>query len=251
MNCMEVLCCPLVAVDDDLRARYESLLSDDELQRLRSFRSPAAAKEFLVGRALLRTALAERVNCDARALQFSKNADGKPALSFPVSRWQFNLTHSHAWVALALCEGGSVGIDIESQARGNNLHAIAQRFFSSEENARLAHCSENEWLDYFFAVWTLKEAHAKALGCGLPKILTCSSIAVDLSKGSIDFTLSGAASTRETISAWLYKLDTECTLALVAHGNRVAEPHLRRHIPLQSDNHFSFLPLAHALNLSV
>jgi phosphopantetheine--protein transferase-like protein len=221
---IDILCCALPDIDATLLTRYETLLSEEELARLHSFRSPSGAKEFLVGRALLRTALAERLNCNPSELQFSKNADGKPSLAFPDSNWQFNLTHSHDWVALALCEGASVGIVIESFQRRHNLKGIAKRFFSTAENARLERCPENEWLDYFFAVWTLKEAHAKALGIGLPKILNCSSIDVDLSGGSIDFILSGAALTASNIFGWLYKMEQQFAISVVIHGDAFLDP---------------------------
>jgi phosphopantetheine--protein transferase-like protein len=231
---IDVLCCPLAAVDAALLARYESLLSEEELKRLRRVHSPSGAKEFLLGRALVRIALAARLQCEPRELQFTKNVDGKPALSHPYSRWQFNLSHSHEWVALALCEGVAIGVDIESYSRRNNLRAIAQRFFSGDENARLARCAEAEWLDQFFAIWTLKEAHAKALGCGLSKILACSSIAVDLAARRIDLKLSDAAATTHNVSSWLYRLDENCALALVAHGGRFSEPRISRYVPLRS-----------------
>lgn len=246
---IDVLCCALPDIDTALLARYENLLSDEELIRLRSFRSPTAAKEFLVGRALLRTALAERINCDPRDLIFSKNADGKPALASPISSWQFNLTHSHDWVALALCEGSIIGIDIESYRRRNNLIGIAKRFFSDAENAQLQQCDESEWLDMFFAVWTLKEAHAKALGCGLPKILNCSSVDVNLANATIDFSLSDAAITNHRISSWLFKFGgaavaDNCALALVAHGDEFAAPTVQRCTPLHSCEDFSLVTLA-------
>jgi phosphopantetheine--protein transferase-like protein len=231
---IDILCCPLPEIDAALLTRYEDLLSAEELTRWHSFRSTSSAKEFVVGRALLRTALAERINCDAHALQFQKNAEGKPSLSHPASTWQFNLTHSHDWVALALCEGANVGVDIESYRRRNNLPAIAARFFSAEENAQLGKCQQSEWLDYFFAVWTLKEAHAKALGCGLPKILPCSSIAVDLTAATIELKLNGIAATTETVSSWLYKLDEDCALALITHGENVSAPQIFNCVPLQS-----------------
>lgn len=230
---IDILCCPLSEVDDALLAQYENLLSEEELARLRSFRALNAAKEFVVGRALLRTALAERLQCDARALRFTKNEEGKPSLSFPGANWHFNLTHSHDWVALALCEGASVGIDIESYKRRNNLPGIAKRFFSDAENVQLDSCKPDKWLDYFFAVWTLKEAHAKALGCGLPKILPCSSIGVNLTAGTIDFTLSDAAVTPHHIASWLYKIDQQSALALVAHGIKFSEPKIYFNVPQQ------------------
>lgn len=244
---IDVLCCAVADIEPALLADYEKLLSEEEIIRLRSFRSVSGAKEFLVGRALLRTALAERLNCDPRQLQFSKNEHGKPLLSVPHSNWQFNLTHSHDWVAVALCEGASVGIDIEAYRRRNNLVGIAKRFFSKEENAQLAQCNENEWLDIFFAIWTLKEAHAKALGCGLPKILNCSSVSVNLAMRTIAFMLSGVAATAAAISSWLVKFDEECMLAVVAHRDGFSQLNVSRCIPTQSIRPMTYKILAHGI----
>jgi 4'-phosphopantetheinyl transferase len=80
---LEVLCCPLAEVDDELLARCKNLLSDAESQRLAAFRVESAAKEFIVSRALLRSALAERLQCAPGDLQFLTNSDGKPQLAAP------------------------------------------------------------------------------------------------------------------------------------------------------------------------
>jgi 4'-phosphopantetheinyl transferase len=192
--------------------------------------------------------LAERLHCDPSTLQFAKNDDGKPSLTYPSSTWHFNLTHSHDWVALALCEGSAVGIDIESYHRRNDLAAIAQRFFSEDENRRLAQCAKNEWLDIFFAIWTLKEAHAKALGCGLAKILACSSIAVDLTAQTIDLQLSDIAYTSKKIAGWLYKIEPDFALALIAHGDQFSEPRLFRCIPLQQRKEWNLKVRASNIN---
>jgi 4'-phosphopantetheinyl transferase len=231
---IDVLCCALTDIDSALLGDYENLLDVGEVQRLQNFRSSSSRKEFLAGRALIRTALAERLNCDPRASAFAKNDDGKPSLASPSSAWHFNLTHSHDWIALALCEGSAVGIDIESYRRRNDLAAIARRFFSEDENKQLAQCDASEWLDSFFAIWTLKEAHAKALGCGLAKILACSSIAVDLTAQTIDLQLHDIAYTAKKIGGWLYKIEPDFALALIAHGARFSEPRLFRCTPLRS-----------------
>lgn len=244
---IDVLCCALSDVNDALLARYENLLSIDELERLRNFRSASGAKEFIVGRALLRTALATRIGVEPSVLQFEKNDDGKPFIAHPTSNWRFNLSHSHDRVALALCENGSIGIDVESYARRNNLHGIAQRFFSATENTRLAQCADSEWLDVFFAVWTLKEAHAKALGCGLSKILACSSIAVDLAARNIEWALSDIAHPQQQLTSWLYKLDAHNALAVVAHGDGFAQPALFRCVPLQAQEPLSATISAHGV----
>lgn len=242
---LEVLCCPLAEVDDELLARCKNLLSDAELQRLAAFRVESAAKEFIVSRALLRGALAERLQCAPVDLQFLSNSDGKPQLAAPHVGYQFNLSHSHAWITLALSPHAAVGVDVEAQRRRNNLDGIARRFFSAREYARLSMFQNAAWLDYFFAVWTLKEAHAKALGCGLAKILSCSSIDIDFNAQEIQFQLSGIARPATGISSWLYRLDEETSLALIAHSNNNTEPQLLIYSPFSSSREFALPSIAY------
>lgn len=232
----EILCCPTAAIDDALLTEYRALLSDDELQRLSNYRSAHAAKEFLIGRALLRTALAQRLHVEPKQLVFARNEDGKPQLSHPSNQqWHFNLSHERSWVVLMLSMLGPVGVDVEGHARRNNLTAIAQRFFSPEENTALAQCNESDWRNYFFAIWTLKEAHAKALGCGLAKILSCSSITLDWINARIDFALHDIARSDMPLSGWLYQLENNVSLAAIANApHAIAAPKLTRVVPLRS-----------------
>lgn len=232
----EILCCLSAAIDDALLTEYRALLSADELQRLNAYRSVTAAKEFVIGRALLRTALAQRLQVDPLELVFAPDADGKPQLVHPSNQtWHFNLSHERSWVVLILSTLGPVGIDVEGHTRRNNFAGIAQRFFSPEENAALAQCTELDWKNYFFAIWTLKEAHAKALGCGLAKILSCSSITLDWSEARIDFALHDIARSEMPLSGWLYQLENNVSLAAIANASHaVAEPKLIRVVPLRS-----------------
>lgn len=232
---VEVLCCPLAAVSADLLVRYRALLSDDELQRLNNYRSVDAANEFLIARALLRTALGERLNCAPQQLRFDRDADGKPFLNEPGdTAWRFNVSHSRDWVVLALSTVGDVGIDVESHERHNHLTAIARRFFSEREQRSFDGLDGERWRQQFFAIWTLKEAHAKALGCGLAKILGCSSMVVDVSRQAIAMQLSGVAKPTANISSWLFALDRSYSLAMVLLSDTAGVPSLSRTIPLLS-----------------
>jgi len=240
---LSVLCCPIAAVNEELLGHYRALLSADELQRLNNYRSPNAANEFLIGRALLRTALSERLQCAADELRFARDDDGKPFLtSPPANQWQFNLSHSHAWVVVALSNMGAIGIDIEVHGRHNNLTAIAHRYFSASEQRSLDNLSSgfgDEWRRQFFAIWTLKEAHAKALGCGLAKILGCSSIEIDLAQQTIAMQLSDSALPASPVSSWLYAPDASCSLAVVLHAATAITPVLSRAIPLQQPEYLN------------
>ncbi|WP_367997032.1 4'-phosphopantetheinyl transferase superfamily protein [Paenibacillus sp. MZ03-122A] len=82
--------------------------------------------------------------------------NGKPYLVD--SEWKFNVSHSGNWVALAV-DIGSIGIDVERMSPIDL--DIANRHFSSYEYSDLMSISPECRLEYFFRLWTLKEAYIK------------------------------------------------------------------------------------------
>lgn len=150
-----------------LKAGYGHWLSAAEQERLQRFSRPEPARLFLAGRILLRGSLAGVLGCAPGDLDFGENAWGKPTLLGPASPWQFNLSHSHGWLALALSRIGAVGVDTEYTDRPNALPALARRYFSAHEQAWLAEVDGMCWRQRFFDIWTLKEAYIKAVGKGL------------------------------------------------------------------------------------
>jgi 4'-phosphopantetheinyl transferase len=249
---LQVYCCRVDDIEPAQVERYASLLDTHEQTRLAQFHADGPRREFLLSRALLRTVLAARLQVAPMELRFARDADGKPQLAAPLAHWHFNLSHSQEWVALALGNTGPVGIDIESHKRENDLAAIARRFFSAAENAALQNPPPADpqlrvaWLERFFAIWTLKEAHAKALGCGLSKILSCSSfippadfpddIAADAHSSParpaarFELQLSGSAAATQPLATWLYRPDAHTSLAISQLG-AAATPTLRRWCP--------------------
>jgi 4'-phosphopantetheinyl transferase len=121
---------------------------------------------FLFSRALMRTVLADQLDCKAQDLRFSANGFGKPILQVEPSV-HFNLTHSHGAVALAVSKDREVGIDIEDRQRKVEYLALAERYFAAAEARHLQQVSDLNLRDAFFAIWTLKEAYVKAIGRGL------------------------------------------------------------------------------------
>lgn len=214
---LEVLCCPTAVVDARLLAEYEALLSRDEFERLGGFRSPAAAKEFLIGRALLRSALGERLRRLPAGLRFTRDPDGKPQLEGEPGHLHFNLSHSRDWVVLALSNFGEVGVDVEHHERTNNLQGIAGRFFSAAENLGLDALADAPRRQRFFELWTIKEAYVKALGRGIATALAGTDIRY-LSNSEIALYLSGAACIREPAMCWHYQLTPDNSLAVAAFG---------------------------------
>lgn len=140
-------------------------LSPEEQHQWGAIQQPGRQREYLLGRVLLRRLLAERLRCPATELRFCSNAHGKPTLCD--NSWQFNLSHSGDWLALALCQQGPLGVDIEMGLRRRQILPLAQRFYAQSEYEWLAALPEAGRESAFYRLWSRKEAVLKAQGGGI------------------------------------------------------------------------------------
>lgn len=143
-----------------------ALLSDDERARYARIKIPQAARQFLAARARLRTLLAERLQGDPADIGFETGERGKPRLAEHAGL-DFSVSHSGGWAMIALSSVGPVGVDIEQHHARRDLAALARRFFHPEESAYVEAGDSAARLQRFYAIWTAKEAIAKATGEGL------------------------------------------------------------------------------------
>lgn len=154
---------PGTALDNFIHA-----LAPAEKIELAGFRHAQRQRSFILSRALLRHALAEKLAIAKNAIRFSRSHSGRLALG-NTSSWQFSLSHASGRVAVIVAQA-DCGVDIEV-ARPLAFARIAQRYFSSTENHWLAHTNAAAREREFFKLWTLKEATAKALHQGLARNL--------------------------------------------------------------------------------
>lgn len=156
-------------VDEALLARYRKLLPPDELERYQKFRFGNAKKRYLVGRLLLRTVLADYLDLKPESIAFSRGPHGRPYLQGPAAREDvvFSLSYTDGLVAVALCSGISLGLDVECMDSKIEVLDIAQRYFSADEHRELLKLPGPRRNTRFFEMWTLKEAYLKARGLGL------------------------------------------------------------------------------------
>lgn len=109
--------------------------------------------------------LSQHMQREIQNADISKTEYGKPYLEqFP--QVTFNHSHSHKHYALAYSDTvKQVGIDIEDLDRKVRFEALAQHAFHPDE---LKHWAEMEYSEEFwFRVWTTKEAVLKASGLGI------------------------------------------------------------------------------------
>lgn len=150
-------------------AAHEALLDGEERARWCRFQYPADRQRFLVGRAFMRTVLA---NClgrsDPAALQFARTPHGKPELAGrDAGKLHFNLSHTDDMLVLVVSRKHAVGVDVEAVTRKAELLALAQRYFAAHEYDELRDLDGAAQRERFFTLWTLKEAWLKARGLGL------------------------------------------------------------------------------------
>lgn len=73
------------------------------------------------------------------------------------------MSHSGSWVAYAATFAGEIGIDIEQVRHSRNHLGIAEHAFGLNETEVVRRFGSAR----FYAIWTLREAIAKATGKGL------------------------------------------------------------------------------------
>lgn len=142
------------------------LLTLAERRRAEAMQLPQARAEALLGRALLRSLLAERLGCMALEVPLLAEPQRKPRLA--AGSPQCNVAHSHGHLAIAMTQRTPVGIDLEGHDPSIEALEIAETHFAAGERAWLRAAEDAaERERRFFRVWVRKEAVLKAAGDGL------------------------------------------------------------------------------------
>ncbi len=156
-------------VDEPLVAELQATLSNAELLRAAAFRFAEHRRRFVVCRGMLRRLLAERLGVPPDAIEFSYGPWGKPAVRTKgdAETAHFNVSRSGSSAVIALGCDRAVGVDVERTALLRDVEAIARRYFSDDERARIVAVPPDERARAFARCWTRREAVLKADGIGL------------------------------------------------------------------------------------
>ena len=145
----------------------ETILSAPEKSRAAAFRSCSARRLFVAGRVLCRSIVANLLGCAPQALCLAVTPSGRPYLrDYPDI--DFNLSHTKDHIALAICRGGRVGIDIERLDAFSEKEAfeIMPMILSEQELNQVHQLDERYRHNVFLACWVQKEAALKCFGQG-------------------------------------------------------------------------------------
>lgn len=187
-----------------------ALLSEEETNRLKLFKFKKDRFCYFVTHCMKRCVIARYLNALPETLSFTRSERGKPTI-LAQQNWlnlQFNISHSHQIVLIALTLEDPIGIDIEYHAENTCVENLSKFVFSSLEKqffSTLTHQEEKK--KAFFRCWTRKEAYLKAEGIGLTDFLT--HISVDMNELPSENWLK---INKQTHAAWrLFSLDIDKT----------------------------------------
>ena len=162
--------------------------TDDERERASRFHRPEDGERFLIAHGTLRLVLADYLRCDPLALRFGTHANGKPFVE--EADVEFNLSHSGALAVIAVARGRRVGVDVEEVRSMPDLDRVAARVCTPGEIAMLAGLPHRQREHAFLAMWTRKEALAKATGEGIAGVFRDARDARDAPAGpDVEWTL--------------------------------------------------------------
>lgn len=145
----------------------EPWLAAEELLRAEVFPRAAQRRSFIGRRAALRHLLGRYTGSSPESLPLEAAPSGKPYLAGDLDAPRFSLSASDGWMALALCDGQRVGLDMERILAGLDRRSIAHLFFDPLELRLLESAPPQEKDALFFRAWTRAEAWLKMTGAGL------------------------------------------------------------------------------------
>ena len=192
---------------------WSSRLLPEEARRAAEIVNPVMRARFVVSRGLRRSLLADCTGRAADELVFDEMAGEKPRLE--ESRgWDFNVSHSGDYVAVAAARG-SVGIDLEFIRPVGDMAAIVRRYFHPDESAAWRAVEVGRREEAFFLLWSAREAAMKCAGLGLAK-----GIAVTRVEPAIIARASCAAHVAgQTLRVWRAAAPPGCVMFLARGGS--------------------------------
>lgn len=208
--------------------RFRAWLSVDELERAERFYFEKHRRLFTMMRAALREILGRYTSLLPQEVVFSYGSKGKPELSGGNEKGiRFNLSHAEEIGLLAVSQGLTVGIDVESVRPDFGGQEIAERYFAAGEVRHLLSLPPEQRADAFFSCWTRKEAYIKALGEGLSAPLDSFEVAFGPDRPAA--LLAVQVDPRELARWRMYDIETADSYkaALVVEGTQHQLRHMR------------------------
>ena len=203
---------------DPFVAFAPDLLSADELDRSMKYHFERDRKIYLSGHVFIRKVLAHYTAVAPSEVQLTPVVNRKPVMlnaPFPI---QFNIAHCGERIIIAVGFKLDVGIDVEEIADGFDTDGFAEANYHPEEIAAMRLLKDPRQTDYFYTIWTRKEAWLKLTGEGTNEKLRT----MDFSGNNSDYQLEDFGFDYVSMISWK---DSEGYIATLAVPNDYGSLH--------------------------
>ncbi len=153
--------------DDPFLREAPYLLSADELGRAGKYHFEKDKRVYEAGHVVIRKILAHYTSIEASKLELTPIVNRKPELLSTPFRIHFNISHSGGKILVAVGFLSDVGIDVEKVIPDFDMDGFADANYHPNEVSHFRSLNNNEESDYFYQVWTRKEAWLKLTGEGV------------------------------------------------------------------------------------
>jgi phosphopantetheinyl transferase len=143
------------------------IVSRDEWERADQFASDCLRQRYFESRILLRKSLAQSVRLKPEDIRIEQVKGAKPRIVGAGRELDFNLSHTDHFLAIAKSFDSLVGIDIEESLEPLDAEELAEMVFTETEKDHFQQIHPARRQEYFFRMWTRKEAYSKGVGVGL------------------------------------------------------------------------------------
>jgi 4'-phosphopantetheinyl transferase len=187
---------------------FAKRLPEHEQDRATAMRLESRRRNFVLGRVLLRAAVARVADVRPEHVGVEIEPSGRPVLTGPLSSFFVSIAHSGSDVIVGIAKR-PIGVDVEQLRHLAMFRQVAARVCSPDELRLLAEMSDTDRERAFMTVWARKEAYGKAIGRGIAFPLRTVTVGVS---GSI---ISGASGNWHVADL---DVDPRSAAAVVAHG---------------------------------
>lgn len=197
--------------DDPFLREAPYMLSSEESTRAAKYHFEKDRRVYEAGHVLIRKILSHYTNIEASKLELSPIVNTKPELLKSPFNIHFNISHSGNKILVAVGFLTDVGIDVEKVIPDFDTDGFAEANYHPNEVSHLHTLKDEAETDYFYQIWTRKEAWLKLTGEGVNDKLK----ELDFSGKDVESTLPQGISELH-MTSWKESADYMVTLAAYA-----------------------------------
>jgi len=153
--------------DDPFLREAPYLLSHEESNRAQKYHFEKDKRVYESGHVFIRKVLSHYISIEPSKLELTPLVNQKPKLENAPFNIHFNISHSGNKILIAIGFSSDVGIDVEKVIPDFDMDGFAEANYHPNELAHFRSLGNNSETEYFYTIWTRKEAWLKLTGEGV------------------------------------------------------------------------------------